>query len=126
VILRFGDRDSCDIGLRFRAHKDSLYLEGYLQPLLPATQTVAAAWKSGDSVTAVTSLLEVKIRFLYSEAAVQIVAAYKRQFPKVFTMIQEQFDTAGGGKFHFSVQSLGGVPALDKIRKWLGQVRALA
>ena len=39
-------------------------------------------------------------------------------------MIAAQFATAGGGKFQFSVEAIGGPGELTKIRKWLSQVRA--
>lgn len=51
----------------------------------------------------------------------QILSAYKRQFPRVFDMIQDQFDTAGGGRFKFTMEALGGPEELQKIRKWLSQ-----
>ena len=72
VLLPTGDRQRADIGLKWRANRDAVYLEGYLQPILPETQTVAGAWKTGDSVNAVTSTSQIKIRFRYSEAAVQV------------------------------------------------------
>lgn len=72
VYVDYGDRQRADIGLRFRANKDTLYLEGYLQPLLPETQTVQAAWKTGDSVSAITNTTQVKIRFNYSETAMHV------------------------------------------------------
>lgn len=54
--------------------------------------------------------------------AVQIIAEYRRQFPKVFDMIASELASAMGGKFNFNVQAIGGVLVLDKLKKWLAQL----
>ncbi len=125
VYVRFGRKfgESFDIGLNWKNVKTGLYLDGFVRPVFPTATPVGAAWKSGDSVAAVSGggtgaggVAEVKPRWMFSRDAIEVLLAYGRMFPGVFLIL----DSEG---FDVRAESLGGVHTVERIVKWISQVK---
>ena len=81
--------------------------------IVPVCAVRRRAGGAGDVVAA------ARPRWQFSNAAVQVIATYLRTFPLVFAALESM----GDGEMHLTPDDVGGVPAVDKVSKWIAQVR---
>ncbi len=108
-----------DLGLNLKVKGGSLFMAGYVKSV-GSTARSMTAWASGGSASVKVAAGGPKDRtgpWVYSERALQLLAAYKQNWPQVFAALADSPEDSA-----YNPLQLGGLQVVEGARKWLHQL----
>lgn len=108
-----------DLGLNLKVQGGKLFMAGYVKSVGKSTQSLTA-WASGGKQSVKVAAGGPKDRsgpWVYSERALQLLAAYKQTWPQVFQALDELPD-----EYSYNPHQLGGLQVVEGALKWLHQL----